>query len=208
MRSFIYDTAILPLTTRWYASVLERVSPGAHLLDVGIGTGGALAKNAEIVRSKRIHITGVDIDADYVKACRKRLARIGLSEQVDVHLESVYDHQGGLYDAVYFSASFMLMPDPAACLVHVGSLLKPAGRVFFTQTFQEKKSVLVEKAKPMLHKMTTIRFGKVTYEEDFVRVVEGGGFELLELTTLSQGAGRSHRLAVGRPERSTPAHAV
>ena len=62
MRSFIYDPLILRLTPRWYAEVLKRVPEGAAVLDVGIGTAGALLANADLVKCKRLRITGIDID--------------------------------------------------------------------------------------------------------------------------------------------------
>lgn len=205
MRAWIYDKAILGLTTRWYAEVLERLAPGAHLLDVGIGTGGALAKNASTLRDKSLRVTGVDIDPDYVKKARKRVGKAELDAQVEVVLQSIYDHQGGPYDAVYFSASFMLLPDPAAALQHVQELLTPSGRVFFTQTFQDRESKVMERVKPMLKKATTIDFGRVTYEHDFREVVEQGGLELTELSVMGRRGARSYRLAVGVPAGEAPA---
>jgi ubiquinone/menaquinone biosynthesis C-methylase UbiE len=202
VRGLIYDAAILPLTTRWYREVLDRLPEHALLLDVGIGTGGALARNAETVKAKDLHVVGVDIDGDYITRCRTVLAEAALADRVEARLESIYDHRGGPYDAAYFSASFMLMPDPPAVLRHVIGLLKPEGRIYFTQTFQDRKSKLMEKAKPLLKKVTTIEFGKVTYEEDFRRTVEEGGLELIELTTMDARGAQSYRLAVGVPRRS------
>jgi tRNA A58 N-methylase Trm61 len=199
VRGLIYDAVIRPLTTQWYREVLVRLTPHHHLLDVGIGTGGALVNNAALIRQKDLRVTGVDIDPDYVERCRKLLTRTHLDDHVAVQLESIYDHRVETpYDAVYFSASFMLLPDPAACLAHVRSLLAPAGRVFFTQTFQEKPSKLLEKAKPMLHKVTTIHFGQVTYEADFLRILDEGGLHLEELSTIGKQGQRTFRLAVGR----------
>lgn len=207
MRALIYDAAILTLTGRWYAEVLDRLAPGTRLLDVGIGTGGALAANAETVVAKDIRVTGVDIDADYVTRARRVLAKKGLRDRVDVRLESIYDHRGGPYDAVYFSASFMLIPDPAACLRHVSDLLGPDGRIFFTQTFQDRPSKLIERAKPLLKTVTTIEFGQVTYEDDFLRTVEEGGLEIVALETMSRSIdrARSYRIAVGRPREAREA---
>ena len=199
MRAWIYDKAILGLTTRWYEQVLQRVPKGARLLDVGIGTGGALAKNAALLRETDVRVTGVDIDPDYVKTARKRLDKAGLSDFVDVHLESIYDHAGGPYEAVYFSASFMLLPEPAAALRHVKSLLTSDGRIYFTQTFQDKESKVMERVKPMLKRATTIDFGRVTYEPDFRAVVADGGVELTELTVMGRRGTRSYRIAVGVP---------
>lgn len=200
VRGLIYDAAILRLTTKWYAEVLDRLPRGARLLDVGIGTGGALANNADTVVGKELRVVGVDIDEDYVKRSRKHMERAGLHDHVEVRLESVLDHQGGPYDAVYFSASFMLMPDPPGVLRYVQSLLTPRGRVYFTQTFQDRKSPVLEKAKPLLKAVTTIEFGRVTYEEEFRTTVEAGGLRLVELSTMEVAGARSYRLAVGVPE--------
>ncbi len=199
MRAWIYDQAILKLTTRWYAEVLGRLPEGARLLDVGIGTGGALAANAALIQQRSLKVTGVDIDPDYVAKATKRMFEAGLDDAVDVRLESIYDHQGGPYDAAYFSASFMLMPDPAAALRHVATLLRPGGRIYFTQTFQDKRNKVLEKVKPMLKAATTIEFGRVTYEEDFRAVVQQGGVELIELMVMDRKGAQSYRLAVGQP---------
>ena len=199
MRGWIYDAAILPLTTKWYAEVLSRIPNRATLLDVGIGTGGALAKNAATIRRKELHVVGVDIDEDYVKRSQAHMRKAGVEDLVDVRLESIYEHHGGPYDAAYFSASFMLMPDPPAVLRHVSTLLSPSGRVYFTQTFQDRKSAVMERAKPLLGKVTTIEFGRVTYEDDFLRTVEDGGLDLHELVTMDRKGSRSYRLAVGAP---------
>jgi tRNA A58 N-methylase Trm61 len=203
VRGWIYDATILPLTSQWYAEVLGRLPDGARLLDVGIGTGGALARNAELLRRKGIQVVGVDIDEAYVKRARKVIEEAGITGQVEVHLQSVFDHHGGPYHAVYFSASFMLMPDPPRVLRHVSSLLSSGGRVYFTQTFQDRRSPVLEKAKPLLKRVTTIEFGRVTYEEDFRRTIESGGLRLLELTTMETVGSRSYRLAVGVPVGAT-----
>jgi len=199
VRAWIYDKAILGLTTRWYQQVLGRLPEGAHLLDVGIGTGGALAKNASLLDERDLRVTGVDIDPDYVKKAQRRMSDAGLSSRVDVRLESIYDHRGGPYDAVYFSASFMLLPEPAAALEHVSELLAEGGRIYFTQTFQDRPSRVMERVKPMLKRATTIDFGRVTYEADFRQVVAKGGVALEELSVMGRRGPRSYRLAVGVP---------
>lgn len=205
MRAWIYDRALMWLTPRWYREVIERVPAGAKMLDVGIGTGGAIARNAQLVRLKHLHITGLDIDVDYLKRCEKVLARAGLSEHVTLRLESIYEHRGGPYDAVYFSASLPLLPEPVAALKHATTLLRPDRQVFFTQTFHHRKSAFMEKLKPMLHRFTTMHFGRVTYEEDFRRVLEEAGLELEELETMGRHTQHSSfRLAVCRTRLHEP----
>lgn len=202
VRARIYDAVIVHMTAGWYGAVLERVPERCRLLDVGIGTGSALLENAEKVVKKDLHVTGIDIDADYVERCRREIARRRLGQRVAVRLESVYDHQGGPYDAVYFSGSFMLLPDPARALQHVGPLLTPGGRIYFTQTFEQRRSTVLEILKPLLRLVTTIDFGRVTYEPDFRAALVAGGTELEELQTLSRGRRRSAVLAVAGPRHA------
>ncbi|HEX8271074.1 MAG TPA: class I SAM-dependent methyltransferase [Longimicrobiaceae bacterium] len=202
IRSAVYDALILRLTSRWYAEVLRRVPEGAALLDVGIGTAGALLANADAVRRKRLRVVGVDVDADYLARARRRLGDALLGDRVEVRLESVYDHRGGPYDAVYFSGSFMLLPEPERALRHCGALLSPGGRIFFTQTLQTKPARWLEILKPMLKRLTTIDFGRVTYEDDFRAQLRAAGLELEELTTLARHGSRASCIAVARPART------
>jgi len=199
-RARIYDAAIVHMTAGWYEAVLQRLPRGAHLLDVGIGTGSALLANAPMIAAKELRVTGVDIDGHYVARCNRAVARSGLGDRVAARLESVYDHRGGPYDAVYFSASFMLLPDPPAALRHVRGLLAAGGRLYFTQTFEHAPSRAVEVLKPLLRLVTTIDFGRVTYEADFRRVLADGDIEIEEFAVLHGSARRSAVLAVARPD--------
>ena len=194
LRAWIYDRAVRPMTASWYRAVLERLAPGTRLLDIGIGTGGALVANAALVRERDLRVTGVDIDPDYVRRCREHVARHGLADRVEVLLESVYDHGRGDYDAAYFSGSFMLMPEPAGVLRHVAGLLREGGRVYFTQTFQERRAPVLERAKPLLRKLTTVDFGRVTYEVDFLRALAEAGVEVDDMLVLERGRARTSRL--------------
>ncbi len=199
VRGWLYNRAITGLTTGWYAAVLDRLPEGARVLDVGIGTGAALAHSADRVRTKNLQITGLDIDRDYHRQCVSEIARAGLTGHVTPRLESVYDHGGGPYDAVYFSASLMLLPDPVAALRHVTGLLAPGGQLFFTQTFHHTRSPLREKIKPLLRHVVTIDFGRITYEDEFRAVVADSGLRLVDLVTLGSTRTTSYRLASALP---------
>jgi SAM-dependent methyltransferase len=200
-RGWIYDRFVAGLTTEWYREVLARLPDRARLLDVGIGTGAALGRSADLVRAKDLEVVGLDIDGDYLERCRVEMAKTGLADRVTPLLASVYDHHGGPYDAAYFSASLMLLPDPVRALAHVAGQLVPGGRVFSTQTFHHRRSLIREWAKPLFHRVTTIHFGRVTYEHEFRRTFAEAGVELVELTTLADRRNSSYRLAVGRPAR-------
>jgi len=205
-RGWIYDRLVAGMTTSWYREVIARLPDGARVLDVGIGTGSALARCADQVRAKDLALVGLDIDPDYLARCRLEMARAGLTGRVTPVHASVYDHLGGPYDAVYFSASLMLLPDPVGAIRHVAGLLAPGGRLFSTQTFHHRRSVLMERVKPMFHRVTTIHFGRVTYEDEFREAFEEAGVELEELTTLTDRGSSSYRMAVGRVRGSGTRH--
>jgi len=198
IRGLLYDSLIPRLTARWYEAVIDQLPDGCDLLDVGIGTAGALLANAQSLQDKGVRVTGVDIDADYIKRAHRRIAGSSLAEQVQLRLESVYDHQGGPYDGIYFSASFMLLPEPQAALRHCQGLLKPNGRIFFTQTIQTARSPAMECVKPMLKKLTSIDFGRVTYEQDFKTQIQAAGLELEGFEILSRQGSRAYCLAVAK----------
>jgi tRNA A58 N-methylase Trm61 len=196
-RAAIYDAAIVErMTAAWYRAVLTRLEPRCRLLDIGIGTGSALLANADVIVERQLRVTGVDVDAAYVERCNRAVANAGLGDRITARLESIYDHRGGPYDAAYFSASFMLLPDPPAALHHVRTLLAARAPVYFTQTFEHQRSRLVEVLKPLLRLITTIDFGRVTYEDDFRSALAGGGLEIAQLENLGAGSRRSGVLVV------------
>lgn len=207
LRGWLYDRLLAGMTGGWYREVFGRLPEHARVLDVGIGTGGALTRCAELVRTKDIYIDGLDIDRDYLDRCVVEVARAGLADQVTLFPSSVYDHHGGTYDAIYFSASFMLLPDPVAAIKHVAAQLVPNGRIFFTQTFHHSRSPVAERVKPLLRRITTIHFGRVTYEDDFRRTLDDAGLELIEFCTMRRTRHASWRVAEARVRDDRPGRA-
>lgn len=201
-RGWLYDRLVAGMTSGWYREVLTRLPRGTRLLDVGVGTGAALVRCADLIRERDLSVVGIDVDADYLARCERAVRRAGLS-RVSPRLESVYDHcydaAEGPYDAAYFSASLMLLPDPVAALRRVAGLLRPGGTLYATQTFQLRRSRLVERGKPLIRYVTTIEFGRVTYEDDFRACLAAAGVELTGLHTMTATRLFAHRLAVARP---------
>ena len=110
---------------------------------------------------------------------------------------SVYDYRSPApIDAAYFSGSLMIMPDPAAALRHVAALLQPGGLIYCTQTFQLRRDRCAEWTKPMLKFVTTIDFGRVTYEADFLAAVHRAGLVVVENVSIGSAwsSTRSFRL--------------
>ncbi|KAI2508815.1 methyltransferase domain-containing protein [Fragilaria crotonensis] len=199
-RSFVYDSLILKLTTKWYEVVLSRLDEGSTLLDVGIGTAGALVRCKDILLDRQIRVVGIDYDADYIAKAHDTISRAGLDHLVSVIEMSVYqldapppprkqlsassgreyiDSSGqplqattpllkpNSFDAVYFSGSFSLLPDPPLALNAVLPFLRQRdGQIYITQTYQRYTPPLLAYVKPLLRYITTIDFGKLIPEEE------------------------------------------
>lgn len=171
-RSYVYDKTIVSLTAKWYLEVLQEIPENSHILDIGVGTGAALIANAATLCARNISVVGVDYDQAYIATCRRLIAEAKLEKHITVFHESIYDftpRDNRLFNHVYFSGSFMILPQPSAALKKVVDLLidREDGRVFFTQTFELKKNAFMEWLKPKLITLTSIDFGQVSYEGDF-----------------------------------------
>jgi SAM-dependent methyltransferase len=199
-RAHLYDVAIVPLTARNYGAVLRQLPARTRLLDVGIGTGAALCANADLLVERDLRVHGIDTNPRYLARCAEHLGRADLLRKVTTELVSVYDHQGGPYDAAYFSASLMVLPEPARAVRHVAGQLSRGGRVYFTQTFHDRRVPLLEWFKPRARWLTTIDFGRVTYEQEFrATIVDHAGLHLDALQVLGRSHRSSQRLAIARP---------
>lgn len=108
------------------------------------------------------------------------------------------------FDAVYFSGSLTVMPDPPAALKAVLPLMKRGSCIFITQTFQKKHSPLMAFIKPLMKYITTIDFGQLTTEDDLKRIIdEAACFETVENEPIS-GSINNHlqtaRLVILKPK--------
>jgi hypothetical protein len=199
VRSLIYEIGFRPLTMQGYREVLNRQPRGGRFLDVGVATGGSLVRNGQILRERDLTVYGIDIDADYLRTCRKQVDAYGLGDRIEVEQRSVYDLAAQGFHGAYFGASFMLMPDPVAAARRVVAALSEDGRIFFTQTFQEVPSAFWERAKPLLHRVTTIHFGRVTYEPEFLATLDAAALDVVDTMVLRAGRDRTVRLFETRP---------
>ncbi len=186
----IYDVLIVQMTQVWYQAVLQRLEQSSRLLDIGIGTATALVSgtNKDVVRQKDIKIIGIDYEAAYIKKATSVVRNAGLSPNVKLYCQSIYDEklaelfgsERERFDAAYFSGSITLMPDPSEALKCAARMLKPGGVIYITQTFQNRPSPFMEWLKPMLHRLTTIDFGRVTYHSEVADIVRAAGMVVTE----------------------------
>jgi len=200
-KSFVYDTIILSMTEKWYRTVLEKLDDGSIVLDVGVGTGGALLRCTDLIESKDLKIVGIDIDAAYVETGKASVIEAGLSDRISIDKVDVYegservkdlvkklggsvDSNGKFVDAVYFSGSFSLLPDPVKALQLVSKFVKEGkenenGAIYITQTYQRKTPFFLPYVKPLLKYATTIDFGQLVKEEEVLETFNKSGLTVV-----------------------------
>jgi ubiquinone/menaquinone biosynthesis C-methylase UbiE len=106
------------------------VAAGAHILDVGCGTGASSLQLLEAIPHCRVW--GLDNSAAMLDAARERIGeseRLSFVEGDAAKLSEYFDFQ---FDAILYSASIFLIPDYAESLNQARSLLKKGGRVGVT----------------------------------------------------------------------------
>lgn len=199
MRAWIYDRLFHNLSSSWYKYVIEHLPRGAKVLDVGVGTGSSLLSQFDLVKDRGLTWTGIDINSAYLRACQESIDRIGAGDHIKVREQSIYDlEESELLDAVYFSASFMLLPDQAQALVTSLGSLKPEGVICFTQTFETKPAPLMEIIKPLLRKVTTVDFGVVTYQAAFLELLSSCGLTPVHNEVMSTQGPREMRIIIAK----------
>lgn len=215
-KSYIYDVLILSMTEAWYRTVLEKLPDGSILLDVGIGTGGALLRCTDLLVKKDLKVVGIDIDSAYVDAGHEAILHAGMDDRISINVVDVYeakekvldlvkqiggteDSDGRFVDAVYFSGSFSLLPDPVKALQLVAEFVKPKdgekGSIFITQTYQRKTPFFLPYLKPLLKYATTIDFGQLVTEDDILSTFEESRLEVVQHEVIPNSVNNSLQAA-------------
>lgn len=220
-KSLVYDVVILRMTEKWYRAVLQKLDNGSIVLDVGVGTGGALLRCSDLIEAKKLKVVGIDIDAAYVEAGKASIVEANLSDSISIDKVDVYDGKekildlakklgatvnshGQFVDAVYFSGSFSLLPDPVKALQLVSEFLKRnaktggadgKGAIYITQTYQRKTPFFLPYAKPLLKYATTIDFGKLVKEDEVLQMFKESGLEVVEHDVIPESVDNSYQAA-------------
>lgn len=170
MKNRLYKFIIYDVTEQCYENCLNYFPEGSRILDVGIGNGAMLEKFHRLIRAKGLKLTGIDINKSYIDHCDRLIRTYSLEDHISIHHEPVEAYrppENNYFDFVLFSMSFMLFSDQKLVLDRIRDCVRPGGEIVFFQTMFKDRSPLIEFVKPKLKYVTTIDFGRVTYERDF-----------------------------------------
>lgn len=122
----------------WAISLLE-IGPDDHVLEVGFGTGHAIAALARM--TPRGRVCGTDFSEVMVQQARRRNATAINSGQVDLRQGDVAALPFGeeAFDKLLAVNVFYFLSDPAAALKEWRRVLKPGGRLVLYLTDKENR---------------------------------------------------------------------
>lgn len=183
LTSRVYSLIVSEVTDGCYGTCLPVFPASARILDVGIGNGAMIKTYHDVIRAKRLSITGLDVDRDYLEHCNRLIRDYGLETNIHTELTPVEEYSPpapGYFDCVLFSMSFMLLRDPRLVLRRIRPWLGAGGQVVFVQTMFRHTSRLLELVKPRLKYVTSVDFGRVIYEGDFLLLLRSEGLQILD----------------------------
>ena len=166
------------------------------------------------LKQRNIKVVGIDYDLDYIIHARRSIEKHSLEDYIQVAHRSVYDIwnrnplsttststsststkndtikiKTNSFDAIYFSGSFSLLPDPIGALQAVMPFLKKEGQrkqtttdgngneydddssvascgnIYITQTYQRCTPPFLPYLKPVMKYFTSIDFGALITEK-------------------------------------------
>ena len=174
MKKKLYELIIDDVTNYCYENCLDYFPDNSSILDVGIGNGIMLKNYHGLIKSKDLRIAGIDINKVYLHQCTDLIQTYGLEPYIHIHhtpVETYAPPSRQYFDFILFSMSFMLFKDQGLVLDRIKAWLKPQGKIVFFQTMFKERLRFIEFIKPKLKYLTTIDFGKVTYERDFYELL-------------------------------------
>jgi 2-polyprenyl-3-methyl-5-hydroxy-6-metoxy-1,4-benzoquinol methylase len=105
IRQKIYEILVGSVTELCYGTSLNYFPQNAAILDVGIGNGFMMKRYHELVKAKALKITGIDISAEALLLCARRVKAYGLEDHIELHQASIEDFHPEVlqpFDFIFF----------------------------------------------------------------------------------------------------------
>ncbi len=122
---------------RVMAPELLNLSPGDHLLEVGIGTGLSLP-----MLPRNIKITGIDLSEKMLEHARRRAEKLEMNHVEFIKMDATrLDFPDNSFDRVLAAYFISTVPDPVAVVKEMKRVCKPGGRLVFLNHFMSENPI-------------------------------------------------------------------
>lgn len=107
---------------------LAGLQPGMRVLDVGSGLGGPAR---HLAAEYGVHVTGIELTADYVRVARVLTERAGLADRVRFRRGNAVSapFEMGVFDCAWLQHMLMNVADKGRLLSELRRVVKPGGRL-------------------------------------------------------------------------------
>ena len=168
------------------ASKLPNLEPGAKVVDLGSGYGGAMR---QLVKKFDVRATGVNISAVQNDYNRKKVREAGLGDRIEV-LHGVFEDvpaEEVSFDVAWSQDSFLHSDQREKALAEAWRVLKPGGYLIFTDPMQAD-DVPEGVLQPVYDRLQLNSLGSMRF---YRQAAEALGFETVEQEDLTHEL-RSH----------------
>lgn len=156
---------------REMAPALLDLSPGAKLLEVGVGTGLSLPNWC-----KKVEIVGIDLSEKMLDQARKRVQSLGLKNVQLLKMDATHlEFPDRSFDRVLAAYFISTVPDPVKVVHEMKRVCRPGGYLVFLNHFQSENPVVA-----LGEKMISPLFYRLGFKTDLnlERLMQDSGLEI------------------------------
>ncbi|GFH39399.1 SAM-dependent methyltransferase [Streptomyces pacificus] len=163
--------------TRKVTDVLG-LRPGEHVLDAGCGSGEA---SLYLARRHGVRVTGVTVSEYELDRARERAVAAGLADVAGFRYGDYMrlPFEDGSFDAVLALESLQNAPDLGQVLGELFRVLRPGGRIAFSDFSLEKAGAEPERVERF---MTTLKLPLLPTLPQWLAYLRAAGFDIEEYT--------------------------
>ncbi|MBI1393996.1 MAG: methyltransferase domain-containing protein [Alphaproteobacteria bacterium] len=162
-----------------------RLSPGAKVLDIGAGYGGAARA---LAREFGAHVTCLNLSTVENERNRRLTSAAGLSDLISV-VDGSFDaipEPDASFDVVWSQDAILHAPDRRAVLAEVARVIRPGGDFIFTDPMQTDDLADAERLRPIYDRIHLPDLASVGF---YRRELSALGFEEVDVAIMTEELG-------------------